>query len=143
MKLLLAIDDNPAALARALTLARQWDATLNGLFVIDATWDVFTGHDWLSGCNARIGFLEYMEALETEAAVTAARMFKEQTVGIPGELLIATGDVADEIRKESQNGYDLLILSNPFRRGLEVMRDTIAKVVKNPACDVLLVREGD
>lgn len=140
MRLLLALDDNPNTLVRALILARQWEATLNGLFVIDATWDVFTGHDWLSGCNARIDFLEYVEALETEEAAAVARLFKEQTAGIPGEILIVTGDVVEEIRKEAARGYDLLIVSNPFRRGLEIMRDAVAKITKKPACDVLLVQ---
>ena len=59
----------PAAVEQALRLARERGATLNALFVIDATWEMFTGHDWLSGCNARIGFLDYMLSQEEEAAV--------------------------------------------------------------------------
>lgn len=139
MKILLALDDNPRALAKAQHLAREWGATLNVLFVIDATWEMFTGHDWLSGCNSRIGFLEYMLAQEEDAAVEAAKAYKEQAGDIPGELLTVTGDVAEEIRKEAQHGYDLLIMSNPFTRGLEIMRDTVVKVTKKPPCDILLV----
>jgi nucleotide-binding universal stress UspA family protein len=143
MKILLALDDNQRTVDRALSLAREWGATLNALFVIDETWDVFTGHDWLSGCNARIGFLEYMQALETQEAAATARLYKEQAVDIPGELLIASGDVVEEIRKEAANGYDLLIVSNPLTRGLELMRDAVAKVTKKPPCDVLLIMAAE
>jgi len=143
MKILLALDDNPRTVDRALSLAREWGATLNALFVIDETWDVFTGHDWLSGCSARIGFLEYMQALETQEAAATARLYKEQAADIPGELLIASGDVVEEIRKEAANGYDLLILSNPLRRGLEIMRDAVTRVAKKPPCDVLLIMAAE
>lgn len=143
MKILLALDDNPRTVDRALTLARQWGASVNALFVIDETWDVFTGHDWLSGCNARIGFLEYMQSLETEAAAASAKLYKELAEDVPGELLIACGDVAEEIRAEAANGYDLLIMSNPLRRGLEIMRDGVAKVTKKPPCDILLIAAAE
>lgn len=73
MKILLALDDNPRAVDEALCMARERKAVLNALFVMDATWDVFTGHDWLSGCNSRIGFLEYMHSLEEQAATAAAK----------------------------------------------------------------------
>ena len=140
MKILLALDDNPRALAEALRLARERGATLNALFVIDSTWEMFTGHDWLSGCNARIGFLEYMLTQEEEAAVATAAAYKKEADGIPGELLTVTGDVAEEIRREAEKGYDLLVMSSPFTRGLEIMRDTVARVTKKPSCDILLVR---
>jgi nucleotide-binding universal stress UspA family protein len=139
MKILLALDDNPRAVEQALLLARERGATLNALFVVDATWEMFIGHDWLSGCNARIGFLEYMLSQEEEAAVLALKTYKEQVAGIPGELLTVTGDVVEEIRKEAAKGYDLLVMSSPFTRGLEVMRDPVAKVAKQLPCDVLLV----
>jgi nucleotide-binding universal stress UspA family protein len=142
MKILLALDDNPRAVHRALSLARERGATLNALFVMDNTWDAFTGHDWLSGCNARIGFLEYMQSLEQQEAAATATLYQQLAADIPGELLIVSGDVAEEIRKEAQNGYDLLIMSNPFTRGLEIMRDTVTKVTKKPLCDVLLVIGG-
>lgn len=140
MKILLALDDNPRVVEQALLLARERGAILNALFVVDATWEMFIGHDWLSGCNARIGFLEYMLSQEEEAAVLALKTYKEQVDGVPGELLTVTGDVVDEIRKEAGKGYDLLIMSSPFTRGLEVMRDPVAKVAKKLPCDLLLVR---
>lgn len=139
MKILLALDDNPRTVEQALLLARERGAILNALFVVDATWEMFIGHDWLSGCNARIGFLEYMLSQEEEAAVLALKTYKEQVAGIPGELLTVTGDVVEEIRKEAAKGYDLLVMSSPFTRGLEVMRDPVAKVAKQLPCDVLLV----
>ncbi|EKD40082.1 MAG: UspA protein, partial [uncultured bacterium] len=83
MKILLALDDNPRALTQALQLARERGATLNALFVIDATWEMFTGHDWLSGCNSRIGFLEYMLSQDEQAAVQAAEAYKKQAGDVP------------------------------------------------------------
>lgn len=140
MKILLALDDNPRTVSRALSLAREQGATLNALFVIDETWDAFTGHDWLSGCNARIGFLEYMQSLEVQEAAATAKQYQEQAADMSGELLVRPGDVVEEVLREAANGYDLLIMSNPFTRGLEHMRDAVAKVTKKPPCDVLLVR---
>lgn len=140
MKILLALDENPRAVAEALRLARERGASLNALFVVDATWEMFIGHDWLSGCNARIGFLEYMLAQEEDAAVVALKAYTEQVGEVSGELLTVTGDVVDEIRKEAAKGYDLLVMSSPFTRGLTVMRDPLAKIVKKLSCDVLLVR---
>ncbi|BFR49593.1 universal stress protein [Nitratidesulfovibrio sp. HK-II] len=145
MKLLLALDDGPGArraVDEAIRIAREQGATLDALFVIDATWDVFTGHDWLSGCNSRIGFLEYMQGLEEKAAAETARAFLERRGDLPGELLTAPGDVVDVVREHAARGYDLLVLSNPFTRGLEVMRDAVAKLTRDAPCDVLLVRPG-
>ena len=143
MKLLLALDDGPGArraVDEAIRIAREQGATLDALFVIDATWDVFTGHDWLSGCNSRIGFLEYMQGLEEKAAAETAHAFLERRGDLPGELLTAPGDVVDVVREHAARGYDLLVLSNPFTRGLEVMRDAVAKLTRDAPCDVLLVR---
>ncbi len=145
MKLLLALDDGPGArraVDEAIRIAREQGATLDALFVIDATWDVFTGHDWLSGCNSRIGFLEYMQGLEEKAAAETARAFLERRGDLPGELLTAPGDVVDVVREHAARGYDLLVLSNPFTRGLEVMRDAVAKLARDAPCDVLLVRSA-
>lgn len=139
MKILLALDDNPRAVDEALCMARERKAVLNALFVMDATWDVFTGHDWLSGCNSRIGFLEYMHSLEEQAATAAAKSYLEKAGNIDGKLLTACGDVSEAIRAEAAKGYDLLVMSNPFTRGLEIMRDAVGKVSKNAPCDIYLV----
>lgn len=143
MKILLALDDNPRAVEEALRLAREREATLNALFVVDATWERFTGHDWLSGCNARIGFLDYMLTLEENAASEAAKAYLAKAAEMPGELLTVTGDVVDEILKEAGTGYDLLVMSNPFTRGLEIMRDAVARIVRKCPCDVFLVSGRD
>lgn len=143
MKILLALDDRPRAVEEALRLAREREAILNALFVVDATWERFTGHDWLSGCNARIGFLDYMLTLEEKAAAEAAKAYLAKAAGAPGELLTVTGEVVGEILKEAANGYDLVVMSNPFTRGLEIMRDAVAKVVRKCPCDVYLVAEQD
>lgn len=143
MKILLALDDHPRAVEEALRLARERGAVLNALFVIDATWERFTGHDWLSGCNARIGFLDYMLTLEENAASEAAKTYLAKAAEMPGELLTVTGDVVDEILKEAGNGYDLLVMSNPFARGLEIMRDAVARIVRKCPCDVFLVAGRD
>lgn len=140
MKILLALDDNPHATDEALRIAREKGATLNALFVMDATWDVFTGHDWLSGCNSRIGFLEYMQDEEQKAAAKAALDYTDKAQGVAGELLTVTGNVVDEILAEAAKGYDLLVMSNPYTRGLEMMRDAVTKVGKATLCDVLLVK---
>ncbi len=127
MKLLLALDDGPGArraVDEAIRIAREKGA----------------GHDWLSGCNSRIGFLEYMQGLEEKAAAESARAFLELRGDMPGELLTAPGDVVDVIREQAAKGYDLLVLSNPFTRGLEVMRDAVARLTRDAPCDVLLVR---
>lgn len=139
MKILLALDDNPRATEEALRLARERRATLNALFVIDATWEMYTGHDWLSGCNARIGFLDYMLTQEENEASRAAKEYLAKAQGIPGDLLTVTGKVTDAICAEAAKGYDLLVMSNPFTRGLEHMRDAVGKVTKKVSCDVLLV----
>jgi nucleotide-binding universal stress UspA family protein len=139
MKILLALDDHQESLHKAIAIATERGATLNALFVVDATWQMFTGHDWLSGSNSRVDFLEYMHQLEEQEADGAAVMFRRLAAGIPGELLTVIGDVTEEIRREAARGYDLLVLANPFTRGLEVMRDPVAKLTKNPPCDILLV----
>lgn len=140
MKILLALDDHERATTEALRIAREQGAELDALFVMDATWDVFTGHDWLSGCNSRIGFLEYMHDEEQKAATQAARNYLDLAGETPGGLVTARGDVVDEVLAQAARGYDLLVLANPFTRGLEMMRDAVTRIVRDAPCDVLLVR---
>ena len=52
--------------------------------------------------------------------------------------------VGSYLRSASQpppaKGYDLLVLANPFTRGLEMMRDAVTRIARDAPCDVLLVR---
>jgi len=57
---------------------------------------------------------------ETKAADSSLAAFGELVGDIPYTARLAAGDVRRQILDEAENGYDLLIMGNPFRRGLEV-----------------------
>ncbi len=53
-------EESRAALKFAVDLARREEASLTGVFVMDAGWADFIGNDWQSSRNARQGFLDYV-----------------------------------------------------------------------------------
>ena len=140
MRILLALDDTVKASKFALDLTKKYNAELMVLFVLDATWNVYVGHDWLSGSNSRADFLDWIQEEESKAADSALTAFVALAGDIRYTARLATGDVQQQILDESRKGYDLLIMSNPFRRGLEVMRDACGVAAQNCPCSVLLVR---
>jgi nucleotide-binding universal stress UspA family protein len=140
MRILLALDDSAKASAFALELAKKCNAELAVLFVLDATWNVYVGHDWLSGSNSRADFLDWIKEEESKAADSALAAFGALAGDIPYTTLLAAGDVQRQILDETRKGYDLLIMGNPFRRGLEVMRNTCAVAAQSCPCSVLLVK---
>ena len=56
------------------------------------------------------------------------------------EVKTVAGRVAEEICRELANGYELLVMGYPFKRGLEIMRNPLSKILKQTSCSVLLVR---
>jgi len=141
-RILLALDSSEKTMDEAVKAAREKNAFLTGLFVLDATWNEYIGHDWLSGSNARAGFLDYVkneEQLESERTIKAFEA-RALAAGIPHETKVAPGRVPEEICRELAAGYDLLIMSHPFRRGLEAVRDPLPKILKGSSCSILLVR---
>ena len=140
MRILLALDDSSRASTIALELTKKCSADLTVLFVFDATWNTYVGHDWLSGSNARADFLDWIKDEEAKAADKTLATFGELAGNIPYTARLATGDVQRQILDEAEKGYDLLIMANPFRRGLEVMRDTCASMARKSPCSVLLVK---
>jgi len=140
MRILLALDDSAKASAIALELTKKCNAELTVLFVLDATWNTYIGHDWLSGSNSRADFLDWMKDEEAKAAASSLAVFRELARDIPYTARLAAGDVQRQILDETANGYDLLIMANPFRRGLEVMRDACASTARHCSCSVLLVK---
>lgn len=140
MKILLALDASQKAMDEAVRIARERGARLTALFVLDATWSDYIGHDWLSGSNARAGFLDYIEENEQSLATTTAAQFRAAAGDAEYEVKTTAGRASDEILRELRNGYELLVMSAPFRRGLEALRDTAAEVMRSAPCSVLLVK---
>lgn len=143
MKILLVIDDFSGAAEAALGLARDKGVELTALFVLDASWNDYLGSDWLSGSNSRGGFLEYVRDLEVKEEGKAEAAFRAFAGPTPFTWKSPAGWVTDEILKEAATGYDLIVLSNPLRRGLEVVREGVEAVTRKAPCDVLLVRAPD
>lgn len=142
MRILLALDTSTQAMDEAVRLARERGADLTALFVLDATWNVYIGHDWLSGSNARASFLDYIKDEEHKAAAATLEIFRQRAGDLPVELKTAAGDVTDEILQELASGaYDLLVMANPFSRGLETMRDPAAKIARKTPVSVMLVKQ--
>lgn len=144
MKILLALDDSARAMDEAVRLASERGAGLTALFVLDTGWSVYIGSDFLLGSTARSKFLEYTrdaEFAQEHATLELVRQ-RAQAAGVACEVKTVTGGhIADEIIKEAALGYDLLVMSRPFRRGLEVVRDAPAAILKAAPCDVLFVRD--
>jgi len=147
MKILLALDDSTRAMDEAVRFASQKGAGLTALFVLDTGWSVFIGSDFLLGSTARSKFLEYTRDDEyaQERATVEQITARAQAANVPCEVKSITADhLTDAILAElAQGRYDALVMSHPFRRGLETMRDAAGKVLKGADCDVLFVkREG-
>jgi len=88
--------------------------------------------------------LEVVRQQEKEQAAMAAFRQRAEAAGVACEIKTVTGGhIAKEIIKEAAQGYDLLVMATPFRRGLEVMRDAPSAILKAAPCDVLFVRHGE
>ena len=141
MKILLALDPSTRTMDEAIKFAAEKHADLTALFVMDTTWNDYTGHDWLSGSDSRADFLEYVRDDEMVSEVDSLATFRKRC-SLDCEIKSATGRVTEEILKElAREDYDLLIMSHPFRRGLEVVRDAAGVILKDANCSVYLIRE--
>jgi nucleotide-binding universal stress UspA family protein len=123
----------------AIRFAAGKQASLTALFVLDATWNDYTGHDWLSGSGSRADFLEYARDNELKSEAESITTFRKRCPQ-ECEIKTATGRVTDEILRELAEGrYDLLVMSHPFRRGLEIVRDAAGVILKHVGCSVYLI----
>ena len=141
MRVLLAVDSaSQRATLTALDVARRYEASLTVLFVLDATWNVYVGHDWLSGSGSRADFLDWIKEEESRAADIAFEEVRTLAGEQPFETKVRAGCVREEILKECREGYDLLIMADPFTRGLEIMRNTTRELAGKTPCALLLVK---
>ncbi|CAM2057565.1 Universal stress protein UspA [Desulfovibrionales bacterium] len=144
MHILLILDGSPAVMAEAIQLATERGANLTALFIIDYSWGDYIGHDWLSGSNARMDFLEYVNADEQRMAKAALSDFETCAIALrkTGRNVVGRitwGRVVQEIRHELAQGYDLLVLPWPFNRGLEALRKDVDKLIREVSCSIFFV----
>ena len=143
MNILLALDSSTRTMDEAIKFAAEKQAHLTALFILDTTWNDYTGHDWLSGSDSRADFLEYVRDEELVSEVDSLDAFRKRC-SLDCEIKSATGRVTNEILNELDRGnYDLLIMSHPFRRGLEVVRNAAGVILQDANCSVYLVRENE
>lgn len=144
MKMLLALDDSARAMDEAVRLASERGAGLTALFVLDTGWSVYIGSDFLLGSHARGDFLEYTrdDEFAQQRAAVAAIEERARAAGVAFEVkTVTSGRVTEAIVAElAQGGYDALVMSVPFRRGLEVVRDAPAAILKSASCDLHFIR---
>jgi len=79
-----AVDGSAAsqgALNHAVHLARQSQAALTGVFVIDAGWPDYIGNDWQSSKGARQGFLDYIREEQEQQADHQDRQYSTKDWG--------------------------------------------------------------
>ena len=147
-RILIAIDGAPAttaALTLATHLARQSQAVLTGIFIIDDRWADFIGHDWQSTAQSRQAFLNYIQDEQIRQAQQAQACF---AIAVNSEqitdscFIIEVGDPSALLIERAQSAYtDLLILSRQVfaEIGRPSIKTLIATVTKRAQCPVLLV----
>lgn len=139
-KILLLLDEDSPAAAEAVRIAQEGSAQLTALFVLDATWNDYVGHDWLSGSGSRADFIDYVQQEEEKSAINAfSRLRSLAGENTEIQCITKVGNVVDQTRQEMKNGYDLLVVSNPLQRGLERIRGNIATLCEKAPCRILLV----
>jgi nucleotide-binding universal stress UspA family protein len=114
--IVVAVDGSAAsqeALDHAVALARQSQAALTGVFVIDAGWPDYIGNDWQSSKGARQGFLDYIREEQERQAEAARGQFERAASDLPSaNFSLLAGDPAEVVvglaREPSD---DLLVLA--------------------------------
>ena len=140
IKILLLLDEDGPVAAEAVRIAQENSAQLTALFVLDATWNDYVGHDWLSGSGSRADFIDYVQQEEEKSAEKAFSRLKNLAgEAIEIQCITKVGNVVEQTRQEMEKGYDLLVASNPLRRGLERIRGNLAALCEKAPCRILLV----
>jgi len=125
-----------AALAEAIELAGEFDATVHSLYVVD-----------LASVGTEVGTVDLVESFEqmgentTEAAATRVR-----DAGVEATKEVATGSPHREILEYADdNGIDLIVMGTHGRTGLEryLLGSVTEKVVRTAEVPVLTVRADE
>ncbi|WP_435102736.1 universal stress protein [Halarchaeum sp. P4] len=136
-------DASIEALDEAFALAKQFDATVHALYVVDDAALVSTGLDDLSFDRHIDEFFEDLEEFGERATSRIREAAEEEDVnvvtavvdGVPEHEIV---DYADE------HGVDLIVMATHGRRGVQraLLGSTTERVVRRANVPVLTVRIG-
>ena len=142
---LVVLDESGKAIGQGLALARELGQRAVGLFVYERGWNVYIGHDWLSGSNARATFLEYVEEHEkaAEAELKARFLAEAQAAGVEARFEAVCCDDLEHltdavIREAREGGYGHIVCADPLVRGLSPRRGGTKALVRDAPCPVVL-----
>lgn len=137
-----AVDGSEAsqeALNHTVEIARQSNASLTGVFVIDSQWADYIGNDWQSAKGARQPFLDYILKEQEEQAEAARGQFESATKGLgTASFTLMAGDPTDTLIEVANNAStDLLVFSQRVfqvsgRPSLKLLSKRIAKKAQRP-----------
>lgn len=145
-RITVAVDGSPASelpLSHAIQLARQNNAVLTGIFIIDGQWADFIGNDWQSSRGARQGFLDYILE-EQEAQAQLAQTQFRQTVGDWPQAVfeVLAGDpIGKLVERATPASTDLLITSRRVFQvsGRPILKTLASQLAQRASCPLLLL----
>jgi len=140
--IVVAVDGSEAsqeALNHTVELARQSNASLTGVFVIDSEWVDYIGNDWQSAKASRQTFLDYIRKEQEEQAEAARNQFESASRGLgTANFSLVAGDPTDTLIDMANNATtDLLVFSRRVyqvsgRPSLKALSKRIAKKAQRP-----------
>jgi nucleotide-binding universal stress UspA family protein len=144
---LVVLDESGRAIEEGVRLARERGEPVTGLFVYERGWNVYIGHDWLSGSNARATFLEYVEEHEQAAERDLRARFLAAADDVPATFAAICCDDLEHltdavIREARERGASLMVCADPLVRGLSERRGGTKALVRGAPCPVALVGQA-
>jgi len=143
--IVVAVDGSEAsqeALGHIVEIARQSNASLTGVFVIDSQWPDYIGNDWQSAKGARQPFLDYIRAEQEQQASAARSQFEGATHGLSNaRFSLLAGDPTDVIVGiANDDETDLLVLSQRVFQvsGRPSLKSLAARLTKKATRPILV-----
>lgn len=145
-RITVAVDGSQASelpLGHAIHHARQNNAVLTGIFIIDGQWPDFIGNDWQSSKGARQGFLDYIRAEQEAQALLAQTQFREAVGDWPQAVFeVLAGDpISMLVKRATLDSTDLLITSRRVFQvsGRPSLKTLARELAQRASCPLLLL----